>query len=103
MSFHKACQPDFHLTDEDEYPVKPDLLFCGPQVNKFITVKIAGRFAITLIYKWHPQSLELSLAPIKHKSLPPCLPDTVGLEVSLLSFSFPFLLFFSFFLFFLWY
>ncbi|XP_023365200.1 uncharacterized protein C3orf20-like isoform X2 [Otolemur garnettii] len=44
-------------------------------VNRFITVKISGRFAITLVYKWHPQSLKLSLAPVKCKPCPPCLPE----------------------------
>ncbi|XP_069846458.1 uncharacterized protein C3orf20-like [Dipodomys merriami] len=44
-------------------------------VNNFITVKISGRFAITLVYKWHPKSLKLSLAPVKHKFLPLCLAD----------------------------
>ncbi|XP_049740067.1 uncharacterized protein C3orf20 homolog [Elephas maximus indicus] len=44
-------------------------------VNKFITVKISGRFAVTLVYKWQPQSLTLSLAPVRHKSFPPCLPE----------------------------
>ncbi|XP_023591493.1 uncharacterized protein LOC111821398 isoform X1 [Trichechus manatus latirostris] len=44
-------------------------------VNKFITVKISGRFAITLVYKWQPQSLTLSLAPVRHKPFPPCLPE----------------------------
>ncbi|XP_048213987.1 uncharacterized protein C3orf20-like isoform X2 [Perognathus longimembris pacificus] len=44
-------------------------------VNNFITVKISGRFAITLVYRWHPKSLKLSLAPVKHKSLPVCLAD----------------------------
>ncbi|XP_059742827.1 uncharacterized protein [Bos taurus] len=44
-------------------------------VNKFITVKISGRFAITLIYKWHPQSISLSLAPVKCKPFPPQLPE----------------------------
>ncbi|XP_036314598.2 uncharacterized protein C3orf20 homolog isoform X1 [Pipistrellus kuhlii] len=37
-------------------------------VNAFITVKISGRFAISLVYKWHPESLKLSLAPVKCKS-----------------------------------
>ncbi|XP_053439328.1 uncharacterized protein LOC128580885 [Nycticebus coucang] len=44
-------------------------------VNRFITVKISGRFAITLVYKWHPQSLKLSLAPVKCKPYLPCLPE----------------------------
>ncbi|XP_044940754.1 uncharacterized protein C3orf20 homolog isoform X2 [Mustela putorius furo] len=43
-------------------------------VNKFITVEISGHFAITLVYRWHPQSLKLSLAPVKCKFFPPCLP-----------------------------
>ncbi|KAL6074958.1 hypothetical protein STEG23_031648 [Scotinomys teguina] len=43
------------------------------KVNKYITVTISGRFAITLVYKWHLQSLKLSLSPEKHK--PPHLPD----------------------------
>ncbi|XP_037052707.1 uncharacterized protein LOC119086202 [Peromyscus leucopus] len=42
-------------------------------VNQYITVTISGRFAITLMYKRHPQSLKLSLAPVKHK--PPHLPN----------------------------
>ncbi|XP_015862414.2 uncharacterized protein C3orf20-like isoform X4 [Peromyscus maniculatus bairdii] len=42
-------------------------------VNQYITVTISGRFAITLMYKRHPQSLKLSLAPVKHK--PSCLPN----------------------------
>ncbi|KAB0379127.1 hypothetical protein FD755_010705 [Muntiacus reevesi] len=44
-------------------------------VNKFITVKISGRFAITLVYKWHPQSISLSLAPVKCKPFPPQFPE----------------------------
>ncbi|KAG8514010.1 hypothetical protein J0S82_003610, partial [Galemys pyrenaicus] len=44
-------------------------------VNKFITVKISGLLAITLVYKWHLQSLKLSLAPVKCKSFPPRLPE----------------------------
>ncbi|XP_006154949.2 uncharacterized protein C3orf20 homolog [Tupaia chinensis] len=42
-------------------------------VNKFITVKISGRFAISLDYKCPPQSLKLSLAPVKSKPFPQCL------------------------------
>ncbi|XP_036106870.1 uncharacterized protein C3orf20 homolog isoform X2 [Molossus molossus] len=44
-------------------------------VNKFITVKISGRFTITLVYTWHPESLKLSLAPVKCKSFPPYFPE----------------------------
>ncbi|XP_012590689.1 PREDICTED: uncharacterized protein C3orf20 homolog [Condylura cristata] len=44
-------------------------------VNKFITVKISGLLAISLLYKWHLQSLKLSLAPVKCKSFPPHLPE----------------------------
>ncbi|CAK7306200.1 Uncharacterized protein C3orf20 homolog [Vulpes lagopus] len=44
-------------------------------VNKFIKVEISGRFAITLVYQWHPQSLKLSLAPVKCKFFPPSLPE----------------------------
>nr|XP_045378385.1 uncharacterized protein C3orf20-like [Camelus bactrianus]XP_045378386.1 uncharacterized protein C3orf20-like [Camelus bactrianus] len=51
-------------------------------VNKFITVKIAGRFAITLVYKWHPQSIRLSLAPVKCKPFPPQLPEAPFPDVS---------------------
>ncbi|XP_023423442.2 uncharacterized protein C3orf20-like isoform X2 [Cavia porcellus] len=36
-------------------------------VNSFMTVKISGRFAITLVYRCHPQSLKLALAPKKHE------------------------------------
>ncbi|KAF6119623.1 hypothetical protein HJG60_010089 [Phyllostomus discolor] len=39
-------------------------------VNKFISVKISGRFSVSLVYKWHPHSLRLSLAPVKCRSLP---------------------------------
>ncbi|XP_023605712.1 uncharacterized protein C3orf20-like [Myotis lucifugus] len=47
-------------------------------VNAFITVKISGRFAISLVYKWHPQSLKLSLAPVKRRPsmFPPHTPET---------------------------
>ncbi|XP_057172533.1 uncharacterized protein C3orf20 homolog [Ursus arctos] len=44
-------------------------------VNRFITVEISGRFAITLVYKWYSQSLKLSLAPVKCKFFPPCLSE----------------------------
>eukprot|EP00071_Canis_lupus_P025486 XP_022259043.1 uncharacterized protein C3orf20 homolog isoform X2 [Canis lupus familiaris] len=44
-------------------------------VNKFIKVEISGRFAITLVYQWHPQSLKLSLAPVKCKFFPSSLPE----------------------------
>ncbi|XP_058597713.1 uncharacterized protein C3orf20 homolog isoform X1 [Neofelis nebulosa] len=44
-------------------------------VNEFITVEISGRFAITLVYKWHPQSLTLSLAPVKCKFFHQGLPE----------------------------
>ncbi|MEJ1277096.1 hypothetical protein NN561_008008 [Cricetulus griseus] len=50
------------------------------KVNKYITVTISGRFAITLIYKWHPQSLKLSLAPVKIK--PPHLPDKLFPDIN---------------------
>ncbi|XP_026640243.1 uncharacterized protein C3orf20 homolog [Microtus ochrogaster] len=49
-------------------------------VNKYITVTISGRFAITLIYKRHPQSLKLSLAPVKHR--PPPLPDKLFPDIN---------------------
>ncbi|XP_040610956.1 uncharacterized protein C3orf20 homolog isoform X2 [Mesocricetus auratus] len=49
-------------------------------VNKYITVTISGRFAISLIYKWHPQSLKLSLAPVKYK--PPHLPDKLFPDIN---------------------
>ncbi|XP_013374943.1 PREDICTED: uncharacterized protein C3orf20-like [Chinchilla lanigera] len=42
-------------------------------VNSFITVKISGRFAITLVYRCDPQSLKLALAPQK------CKPGALGL------------------------
>ncbi|XP_032202624.1 uncharacterized protein C3orf20 homolog [Mustela erminea] len=54
-------------------------------VNKFITVEISGRFAITLVYRWHPQSLKLSLAPVKCKFFPPCLPKVPFPDVSPIS------------------
>ncbi|XP_058165102.2 uncharacterized protein [Dasypus novemcinctus] len=54
-------------------------------VNKFITVKISGRFAITLIYKQQPQSLKLSLAPVKCSLLPPCLPEASFPDVNPIS------------------
>ncbi|MXQ85981.1 hypothetical protein E5288_WYG010180 [Bos mutus] len=54
-------------------------------VNKFITVKISGRFAITLIYKWHPQSISLSLAPVKCKPFPPQLPEASLHDVNTMS------------------
>ncbi|KAJ1061807.1 hypothetical protein K5549_002842 [Capra hircus] len=54
-------------------------------VNKFITVKISGRFAITLVYKWHPQSISLSLAPVKCKPFPPQLPEASFHDVNTVS------------------
>nr|XP_055192324.1 uncharacterized protein C3orf20 homolog [Nyctereutes procyonoides] len=48
-------------------------------VNKFIQVEISGRFAITLVYQWHLQSLKLSLAPVKCKFFPPSLPEEPSL------------------------
>ncbi|XP_037369747.1 uncharacterized protein C3orf20-like isoform X2 [Talpa occidentalis] len=51
-------------------------------VNKFITVKISGLLAITLVYKWHLQSLKLSLAPVKCKSFPPRLPEPLFPDVN---------------------
>ncbi|XP_047595773.1 uncharacterized protein C3orf20 homolog isoform X2 [Lutra lutra] len=54
-------------------------------VNKFITVEISGRFAITLVYRWHPQSLKLSLAPVKYKFFLPCLPKVPFPDVSPIS------------------
>nr|XP_028603394.1 uncharacterized protein LOC114605895 isoform X2 [Podarcis muralis] len=35
------------------------------QVNKCITVKVAGRFAVGLLYKWRHESVRLSLSPSK--------------------------------------
>ncbi|KAJ7329922.1 hypothetical protein JRQ81_016096 [Phrynocephalus forsythii] len=32
------------------------------QVNKYITVRIAGRFAVSLIYRWQHESIHLSLS-----------------------------------------
>ncbi|XP_038611994.1 uncharacterized protein C3orf20 homolog [Tachyglossus aculeatus] len=40
------------------------------QVNKYITVKIAGRFAVDLFYKWQEVSLKLSLAPAQDSAAP---------------------------------
>ncbi|XP_014386255.1 PREDICTED: uncharacterized protein C3orf20-like isoform X3 [Myotis brandtii] len=56
-------------------------------VNAFITVKISGRFAISLVYKWHPQSLKLSLAPVKRRSsmFPPHTPETPFPDVNPIS------------------
>ncbi|XDC53397.1 hypothetical protein R6Z07M_004579 [Ovis aries] len=54
-------------------------------VNKFITVKISGRSAITLVYKWHPQSISLSLAPVKCKPFPPQLPEASFHDVNTVS------------------
>ncbi|KAK1341476.1 hypothetical protein QTO34_017884 [Cnephaeus nilssonii] len=56
-------------------------------VNAFITVKISGRFAISLVYKWHPESLKLSLAPVKRKpsTLTPHSPETPFPDVNPIS------------------
>ncbi|XP_077790945.1 uncharacterized protein LOC114605895 [Podarcis muralis] len=35
------------------------------QVNKCITVKVAGRFAVGLLYKWRHESVRLSLSPVR--------------------------------------
>ncbi|KAM4881792.1 uncharacterized protein C3orf20-like isoform 2-T2 [Thomomys bottae] len=65
-----------HIIREWMWPSKGKLeVPVEVEVNNFITVKISGRFAIILVYKWHPKSLKLSLAPVKHKSLPLCLAD----------------------------
>ncbi|MBZ3889614.1 FYVE, RhoGEF and PH domain-containing protein 6 [Sciurus carolinensis] len=66
-------------SDNQDLPRLSDL---GPLVNKFITVKISGRFAITLFYKWHPQSVTLSLAPIRCKTVSPCCPDTLLADIN---------------------
>ncbi|XP_068794078.1 uncharacterized protein C3orf20 [Struthio camelus] len=40
------------------------------QVNEYITVRIAGRFAISLIYNWQHESVCLSLSPLQGAALP---------------------------------
>ncbi|XP_067415889.1 uncharacterized protein [Emydura macquarii macquarii] len=40
------------------------------QVNDYITVRIAGRFAISLVYKWQHESVRLSLSPLQCVALP---------------------------------
>ncbi|XP_072186733.1 uncharacterized protein C3orf20 homolog [Excalfactoria chinensis] len=40
------------------------------QVNEFIAVRIAGRFAISLVYKWQHESVCLSLSPPRGAALP---------------------------------
>ncbi|KAJ6656405.1 hypothetical protein lerEdw1_003908 [Lerista edwardsae] len=40
------------------------------QVNKCLTVKIAGRFAISLVYKWYHESVQLSLSPVRSVVVP---------------------------------
>nr|XP_008176965.2 uncharacterized protein LOC101948618 [Chrysemys picta bellii] len=40
------------------------------QVNDYITVRIAGRFAISLVYKWQHESVRLSLSPLQGVALP---------------------------------
>ncbi|KAK2534957.1 C3orf20-like protein, partial [Columba guinea] len=40
------------------------------QVNEYITVRIAGRFAISLVYKWQHESVCLSLSPRQDAALP---------------------------------
>lgn len=40
------------------------------QVNEYITVRIAGRFAISLVYKWQHESVCLSLSPLQGAALP---------------------------------
>ncbi|CAM9991662.1 unnamed protein product [Bubo scandiacus] len=40
------------------------------QVNEYITVRIAGRFAISLVYKWQHESVCLSLSPLRGAALP---------------------------------
>ncbi|KAM6285698.1 uncharacterized protein M6G45_009025 [Spheniscus humboldti] len=35
------------------------------QVNEYITVRIAGRFAVSLVYKWQHESVCLSLSPLQ--------------------------------------
>ncbi|KYO36211.1 uncharacterized protein LOC102568548 [Alligator mississippiensis] len=44
------------------------------QVNEYITVRIAGRFAINMVYKWQHESVRLSLSPVQGTS-PPQLED----------------------------
>ncbi|XP_071620951.1 uncharacterized protein C3orf20 homolog isoform X3 [Heliangelus exortis] len=40
------------------------------QVNEYITLRIAGRFAISLVYKWQHESVCLSLSPPQGAALP---------------------------------
>nr|XP_060633283.1 uncharacterized protein C3orf20-like [Anolis sagrei ordinatus] len=40
------------------------------QVNKHITVRIAGRFAVSLIYKWEHETVNLSLSPVRGVAVP---------------------------------
>nr|XP_020671352.1 uncharacterized protein C3orf20-like [Pogona vitticeps] len=40
------------------------------QVNKYITVRIAGRFAVSLIYKWQHESVRLSLSTSQGVAVP---------------------------------
>ncbi|XP_042325848.1 uncharacterized protein C3orf20 homolog [Sceloporus undulatus] len=40
------------------------------QVNKYVTVRIAGRFAVSLIYKWEHEIVNLSLSPVQGVAVP---------------------------------
>ncbi|KAH0616758.1 hypothetical protein JD844_028129, partial [Phrynosoma platyrhinos] len=40
------------------------------QVNNYVTVRIAGRFAVSLIYKWEHETVNLSLSPVRGVALP---------------------------------
>ncbi|XP_019399458.1 PREDICTED: uncharacterized protein LOC109315949 [Crocodylus porosus] len=55
------------------------------QVNEYITVRIAGRFAINMVYKWQHEIVRLSLSPVQGAS-PPQLED-LGQIVTGINFS----------------
>nr|XP_025038012.1 uncharacterized protein LOC102456527 isoform X3 [Pelodiscus sinensis] len=40
------------------------------QVNDYITVRVAGRFAISLVYRWQQERVQLSLSPLQDVALP---------------------------------
>ncbi|XP_060051547.1 uncharacterized protein C3orf20-like isoform X2 [Erinaceus europaeus] len=54
-------------------------------VNKYITVEVSGRFAITLTYIAYAKVVKLSLAPVKCKSCCPCLPESLFRDASAIS------------------
>lgn len=56
-SIHRKCENTWKHGGVSKSPL---LVF---QVNEFITVRIAGRFAISLAYKWQHESVCMSLSP----------------------------------------